>query len=232
MRALLLTSLVAAGAMAEPLSAPPLPPLSPLLIPPPMPSLQPLDAPLRDRGGRVRWGISPSIGVLAPYSTFSFAGELRLGYQLTRRFSMFFTGGAHLAVGSGRVFPFAFVGAIAEAMPNDFFYLGAGPVIAFGRLTVGQLEPSSNQLELFSVQEPDVVTPFKAGLDFRLGLHFGSGRPPTFRRGGFSLGVHALLLLHPDMRLGWTQNNRGVVARTTETVATITPMLTLGYDAR
>lgn len=206
MRAVLLTAVLSTAALAQ----------------------QPGDAPLvlEDLGGRVRWGLSASVGLLVPLTGFMLQAEARFGYQASRQFSAFIIGGA--GTGLGGTF-FIHTGAIVEFCPVDFLYLGGGPVAAWGRLAMFN---SGGGTGLVTVAEPGFTSAWKPGLSVRFGFSTAQSRPPTFRRPGFTFGFEGLLLFHADMTLGWSQRAFSLPVTTTQSMVTLTPMLTLGFDSR
>lgn len=189
---------------------------------------QPVDAPLvlEDLGGRVRWGLSASVGLIVPLTGLMIQAEARFGYQASRQFSAFIVGGA--GTGFGGTF-FIHTGALVEFTPVDFFYLGGGPVAAWGRLAMFN---SGGGTGLVTVAEPGFTAAWKPGLSVRFGFSTAQSRPPTFRRPGFTFGFEGLLLFHPDMTLGWSQRPFSAPVTTTQSMVTITPMLTMGFDSR
>jgi hypothetical protein len=192
---------------------------------------QPGDAPLvlEDLGRRVRWGLSASVGLIVPLTGFMIQAEARFGYQASRQFGAFIVGGA--GTGFGGTY-FIHTGAIVEFTPVDFFYLGGGPVAAWGRLA----RFNAGGTGLVTVSEPAAAGfngVWKPGLSVRLGFSTAQSRPPTFRRPGFTFGFEGLLLFHTDMTLGWSQRpSFSPPVTTTQSMVTITPMLTLGFDSR
>jgi hypothetical protein len=204
----------------------------------------PLDAPLADRaladpGDRVRYGVSASLGALVPLKTVMIEAEARFGYQVSNQFSAFAMGGASWGFGSGTYL--LFLGGIAEFSPIDCCYVGAGPVFAYGRVNVSTFSSApSTDVTLVSVDEPDAAGAFgvfKPGLDLRFGFNTGQGRPPAFRRPGFTIGVDVKIFFHTDLKLGWSGTTGGrfgafTLANTTESIVTFTPMIVLGFDSR
>jgi hypothetical protein len=179
---------------------------------------------LEDTGHRFRWGISAGMGSSVGRGGVAFEGELRLGYQHSRRFNLFGTAGVRGSVSDvsgGQVD----LGAVAEFTLVDWFYFGAGLVASYGSTTVllGQSPFSYFQ---------DASSGFRPALDLRLGFSTGESLPPFFSRGGFNIGVHALLMLHPNTTLV-TSAPSGVQSYTPNTLqVTFTPVLTLGFDSR
>jgi hypothetical protein len=205
------------------------------------------DAPLSDPGGRVRWGVSANLGWHLPPSALTLGLEGRAGYQVGRVLSVYgvlgFTGG--LGVGgtitsqgatvraTGLIY--GYLGALAELMLGDRFFIAGGPVIALGTLAgVSTGADSSGQAQLTT----SFAAGPKPGFDVRLGLGFGRVKgAPTFRRGGFNLGLDALVLVHPNGLVGratldTNTGDFGAAVQRSEAIVTVTPMLMLGYDAR
>lgn len=241
-RTLLPVALLSFSALAEDLTPPPPPPP----VRPPdteVHTSRPADAPLEDEGGRVRWGISGNLGWHVPQSAFTIGAEGRVGYQFTNVLSLYatvgFTGGfgigASGTVAAGRIdltgLYYYYFGALAELMFGDLFYVAGGPVFASGALAgiSGVSGGSSGQVTLTYA---DGVKP---GIDLRLGLGLGRARPPSFRRGGFNIGLDALILFHPNsevVRISGDGSGGRVEVTSRELSTTVTPMLMLGYDAR
>lgn len=235
---LLLTALVSASAFAQ--EAPPPPP------PPPAP-VAPVSAPMveTDPGGRVRWGISANVGWFIPHPAFTFGGEGRIGYQVSNMFSAFligggvagFGGGANAGAGGGSVWAigvgYAYVGAVAELMLADIFYVGGGPVVGFGGYGLAGVAASTAGAASVTAAAAGGAAP---GLDVRLGLGFGGSRgPPSFRRGGFNLGLTGKMLFHTNTavtRVDASAGGAGVNVTTNELTVSFTPMVTFGYDGR
>lgn len=202
------------------------------------------DAPLEDPGGRVRWGVSGNLGWHLPQSAFTFGAEGRVGYQVSNMFAAYAVVGGTVGLGIGgsvntsgasvsiTAVSYWYFGALAELMLGNLFYVAGGPVLANGVLAGVSAGGGSGGAQVTTVAS----TGFKPGLDVRLGLGFGRPRPPSFRRGGFNLGLDALVLFHPDAIVGRVQANSdgsaGVEVRTQELAVTVTPMLMLGYDSR
>ncbi len=247
-KTLLLTALVSASAFAQEVSPPPPPPPPPppqqQMYAPPPPSQPAMDAPLEDPGGRVRWGVSGNLGWHAPQSAFTIGAEGRIGYQVSNMFAAYAVVGATAGFGIGAqvsvsgasasitALSYYYLGAIAELMFADLFYVGGGPVIANGGLVgVSGSATSSGNSEAIAIAHVGAMP----GLDLRLGLGFGRARAPSFRRGGFNLGIDALILFHPNavvIREKVVNGTGTGSVRTNELAVTVTPMLTLGYDAR
>lgn len=243
---LLLTALVSASAFAQetpPPPPPPLPPPQPVAVASPV--SRPMDAPMEDPGGRVRWGVSGNLGWHIPQSAFTFGAEGRIGYQVSNLFSAYAIVGGTVGLGIGgsvnttgasvsiTALSYYYFGAIGEVMLGDLFYFGGGPVLANGALAGVSASGGTGGAGVTTV----VDTGLMPGLDLRLGLGLGRPHgPPSFRRGGFNLGINALILLHPDTTVGRASVNAdgtlGAEIKSNELIATVTPMLMLGYDAR
>lgn len=183
---------------------------------------------LEDKGHRVRGGFSVEVGSAVVYGGLAAHAELRLGYQLSRRFSLFTVVGAGLSViwVYGGQFD---LGAVAEWTLDDHFSAGAGLAASYGSTGVMTPPRDSSFSSSASPFIQDASAGFRPTLDLRLGFSTGSSRPPTFSRGGFSVGAHALLVLHPNM----TQTNPDGRTTTPLPVQVIfTPMFTVGFDFR
>ena len=245
-KTLLLTALVSASVFAQELSPPPPPPPQPPPATSPGRPVRPADSPMfeEDPGGRIRWGVSGNLGWYMPYPAFTFGAEGRIGYQVSNIFSAYaifgatagfgFSANANSTGGSGSISGLSYVyfGAIAEAMFADIFYVGGGPVIATGGLGILGVSAGTNSGSVSALAHVGAMP----GFDLRLGL--GLGQPhgsPTFRRGGFNLGLNVLMLLHPDTVVtrftGNSMGGNGTV-NTNELIFTATPMVQLGYDWR
>jgi hypothetical protein len=199
-----------------------------------------------DPGGRVRWGLSTGLGWHAPASMFTINGEGRIGYQISNMLSVYGAIGGTAGFGFGvdagfqgatvsvSALSIGYFGAIAEAMFGDLFYAGGGFVLARGAYAGTSVGGSSDGVaQITAVSSAG----FKPGLDIRFGLGFGKPSGPKKRRGGFNLGVDALILFHPSSVSVITRAdgpNGTAGASVTETGVTIgfVPMLTLGYDSR
>lgn len=180
---------------------------------------------LSDTGHRARVGFSAEGGSSVGHGGIALHAELRLGFQLSREFSIFGVAGGGLGLAS------AFggqldLGWVVEVILGDHFYLGAGLLGSYGQSTLMDSSPPFGSLT-------DATAGFRPTFDFRMGFSTGASRPPFFSRGGFSVGVHALLMLHPDMIRSSTLPG---TFRTTSTRApaefVFTPMLSLGFDFR
>lgn len=238
---LLLTALVSASALAQE-SAPPPPPPQPVAAAP-----MPMDAPMEDPGGRVRWGVSGNLGWHLPSSAFTFGAEGRIGYQISNMFGAYAIVGGTVGLGFGvstsiqganvsiTALSYYYFGAIAELMLGNLFYVGGGPVLANGAYVGASVGASADGVaEVKNI----VAAGLKPGLDIRLGLGLGrASGPPSFRRGGFNLGLDALILFHPNsiittIRADGPNGTAGAGVTTNGLTVSLVPMLMLGYDAR
>lgn len=198
-----------------------------------------------DPGGRVRWGVSGNLGWHLPQSAFTFGAEGRIGYQITNMLGAYAIVGGTVGLGIGgsasstgasvsvTAVSYYYFGAIFEAMFADLFYVGGGPVLANGALAGVSASGGTSGAGVTTV----VDTGLMPGIDLRLGLGLGRPNPaPSFRRGGFNLGLNALVLFHPDTLVGRatadSSGNVGAEVKTNELTVTVTPMLMLGYDSR
>lgn len=236
---LLLTALLlSAPAFAQETPPPPPEPL------PESTADAPLAEPPRDPGGRVRWGISGGLGWHFPYSAFGLGLEGRIGYQVTNVLSAYLTLGGQFGIGFGAsasadggsvsitAINHYVMSLIAEAMLGDVFYVAGGPGLAAGGLAVAGIGVQQDGGTITALAASGV----KPTLDLRLGFGFGKAKPaPSYRRGGFNIGLQALVMFHPDTivtRQVANSNGGSIEVKTNELVTTVTPMLMLGYDAR
>lgn len=240
---ILLTALVSASAFAQEVTPPPPPPPAPL-------TATPADAPLvdeEDPGGRVRWGVSGNLGWHIPQSAFTFGAEGRIGYQLSNMFSAYAVVGGTVGLGFAlnanieganvgvTALSYYYFGAIAEVMLADLFYVGGGPVLASGAFVGASGAGNSGGV---AEVRTTVAAGLKPALDLRLGLGLGRTRPaPSYRRGGFNLGLDALILFHPNavtttLRADGPNGSAGASIVTNGLAVSVVPMLMLGYDAR
>lgn len=245
-KTLLLTALVSASAFAQEASSPPPPPPpQPVAAPAPM---RAADSPMEeDPGGRVRWGVSGNLGWHIPTPAFTFGAEGHIGYQISNMFSAYAIVGGTVGLGFGvsangitgasvslTAISYYYFGAIAELMLGNLFYVGAGPVIANGAYVSGLVGASADgRAEVKNI----VAAGLKPGLDIRLGLGLGRTNPaPSFRRGGFNLGLDAMILFHPNSIITTVtadaNGNAGAGVTTNGLTASVVPMLTLGYESR
>lgn len=194
----------------------------------------------QDPGGRLRWGVSGNLGWHFPHSAFTLGLEGRFGYQVSDLFGAYAILGGTAGFGlGGSVSPSGalvsaaalargYLGAIAELLLRNTFFVGAGPVFALGLASA--ISPGGTDgvgTAFFSHSGPSF------GLDVRLGVQLG--RKTAARKSGFSLGLSALTLLHPDTTVVRSQagmNGGTIDVTTTELMVTFTPMLMLGFDWR
>lgn len=241
----LLTGLMSASALAQETTPPPPPPPAPAAATASAPVDAPMAAPETDPGGRIRWGIGAGAGVHigVPYPVFGMQLKGRVGYQVTNLFGAYLDLGGDFGLGgqvtgtmtganvSGTSLGHFFVQAMAELMFADLFYVAGGGGIAYGGLAVGGVDVSSTGGAISGIIQGGVSPAF----DVKLGLGFSKPRPGNFRRGGFNLGIDLQMVLHTNAAVGRLEGNGSggsITVNTNESVFTITPMLTLGYDAR
>lgn len=168
--------------------------------------------------GRVGYQISNLLGVYV-----DLGGDFGVGGQVSAN-SM---GGSASATGLGHFF----IQALAEIMLGDLFYVGGGGGLAYGGLGIGGVDVSTGGGGVSAI----AAGGFNPAFDVKLGLGFGKPKPGSWRRGGFNLGIDAQMVLHTGAvvtRVQADMNGGSINVNTQETVFTITPMLTLGYDAR
>jgi|GEM_PF-2667203 hypothetical protein len=242
-KTLLLTALVSASAFAQEAMPPPPPP------PPPQPiavAPAPADAPMEDPGGRVRWGVSGNLGWHIPTPAFTLGAEGRIGYQVSNMFSAYAVLGGTFGLGFGvstsvngasvtaTVLSYWYFGALAELMLGNLFYVAGGPILANGVYATALVGASSEgRAQVANV----TAAGWKPGIDIRLGLGLGRQHPaPSFRRGGFNIGLDALILFHPNSIITTVtadaNGNAGAGVTTNGLTASVVPMLMLGYDGR
>lgn len=241
-KTLVLAALVSSAAFAQ--ETPPPPPMPPPTAAAPAPAA---DAPMEDTGGRVRWGLSANIGWHAPSPALTFGGEGKIGYVFSNLFNAYAVIGGTVGLGFGvntsvqgasvslTAISYYYFGAIAELMFGNLFYVGAGPIFASGAY-VG----ASVGADAAGVAEVSNITSagFKPGVDLRLGLGFGRPKgPPSFRRGGFNLGLDAMMLFHPNsiittVKADGPNGTAGASVTTNGLTVSVVPMLTLGYESR
>jgi hypothetical protein len=229
-------------------AAPPPPPPPPVQTAPEPPKAMVPVAPQEkeDLGGRVRWGVSANLGWHLPQSMFTIGSEGRIGYQISNMLSVYGAIGGTAGFGFGasvgfdgvevslNAISYYYLGAIAEAMFGDLFYVGGGPVLANGAIagiTTG-VDPDG-VAEVTEVASAGI----KPGLNIRFGLGFGKPSGPSMRRGGFNLGIDTLTLFHPSSvfvktRADGPNGEAGASVTTTGLAVSVIPMLTLGYDSR
>jgi hypothetical protein len=201
-------------------------------------------SPVTASTGRLRWGLSGNGGWHFPQPALSLGTEGRIGYQISSMFGAYatlgglfgfgFGGSASATGGTASVTAFSrwYIGAIAELFLSDLFFVGAGPVFANGGFAgvTASANPDGVGGAVFAHAGPAF------GLDVRLGLQLGRQPDgPGTRKSGFSLGLSAMTLFHPNTAVVRTQAGMGggrVDVSTTELMVTVTPMLMLGYDWR
>lgn len=210
-------------------------------------SLSAVAQPMEDPGGRVRWGLSANLGWHAPQSALTLGLEGRAGWQVGNVLSLYGVLGVTGGLGIGGTINaqsttlratgllYGYLGALAELLLGDHFFLAGGPVIATGTLAgVSTGADSEGQAQLIT----SWAVGLKPGFDVRLGWGFGRPRgAPSFRRGGFNLALDALVLFHPNgvvgrANLDTNTGNFGAEVQRSEPITTVTPMLMIGYDAR
>ncbi|MGV3624936.1 MAG: hypothetical protein ACO1OB_29215 [Archangium sp.] len=209
---------------------------------PPGPPLVGNDVPLADPGGRFRWGASAGAGWHFPYSAFGLGVEGRVGYQVSNVFSTYLALGGTFGIGFGAssdgsasltLINHYVMAVIAEAIFGDHFYVAGGPGLAAGGLAVAGISVQRDGGGTITALGASGVKPT---IDLRLGVGFAKAKPsPWFRRGGFNIGLQALVMFHTDavvVREQADMNGGSVQVQTRELVTTVTPMLMLGYDAR
>ncbi len=192
----------------------------------------------------MRWGVSAGAGWHFPYSAFGLGLEGRVGYQVSNIFSAYFTLGGQFGIGFGgsvsgsggsvsiTAINHYVMSVIAEAMFGDVFYVAGGPGLAIGGLAVAGIGVESNTGTITAL----AASGAKPTIDLRMGFGFGKAKPaPSFRRGGFNIGLQALVMFHPDtlvVRETAGPMGASINVETRELMTTVTPMLMLGYDAR
>lgn len=244
-KTIVLAALVSSAAFAQETPPPPPPPAPAAAV---APAPMPADAPMEDTGGRVRWGLNANIGWHAPSPAFTLGGEGKIGYVFSNLFNAYAVIGGTFGIGFGvntsipgaatasiTAISYYYFGAIAELMFGNLFYVGAGPIFASGGyagVTAGA--DSSGVAEVSTITSAG----FKPGVDLRLGLGFGRPKgPPSFRRGGFNLGLDAMMLFHPNslittVKADGPNGSAGASVTTNGLTVSVVPMLTLGYESR
>lgn len=181
---------------------------------------------LQDKGQRLRAGASAEVGSVLGWGGVALRGEGRVGYQLSPKVSLFgvMAWGGKVTGVWGSQFDF---GVIAELIPIEWFYCGAGLVASYGSI---QVTNSAGTELLYDVADGS----FRPALDLRLGFATGRSLPPFFNRGGLSIGLHALVTLHPNMLATPAFPFSGVAPPIPRAVVlvTFTPVLSLGFDFR
>lgn len=184
-RLMLVAALASTAAFAQETPPPP---------PPPQPVVQAAPAePLEDQGGRVRGGVSGNLGWHIP-SMFTFGAEGRVGYVVSNMFNVYAIGGFTVGFGFGvsgnsmggsasvSGVSYGYLGAIAEFVFGNLFYVGVGPAVAFGGFGSAGVSVGTGGSGSISAVAHAGPAP---GLDARLGLHFGRKKgPPSFSRSG------------------------------------------------
>lgn len=203
-----------------------------------------LDAPeAEDPGRRVRWGLAADLGWHTPYSAFALGLEGHVGTQLGRVVSAYLSLGINGGVGfglglaglgaqaNGTLLLHLTMAALVELFLFDRVALAAGPAFGLGAMGLGGLGIAVTGGTITGVSSLG----FKPGFDVRAGVSFGKRSRASFRRGGFNLGLEALVLFHPNATVTTVEGNAEgsmVTVERRELLTTVTPMLTLGYDAR
>lgn len=238
-KTILLSALVSSLAFAQEEQPPPPPEAPPAAAETaPAPAAEPAST------GRFRWGVSGNLGWHIPQPAFSLGGEGRVGYQINSMFGAYATFGGTAGFGFGAsggagggsasvtAFSRWYLGAIAELFLADIFFVGAGPVFANGGFAgiTASASPDGVGAAVFAHAGPAF------GLDVKLGLQLGRQNDgPGTRKSGFSLGLSAMTLFHPNTNVVRTTANQGggtIDVTTSELMVTVTPMLMLGYDWR
>jgi hypothetical protein len=171
-----------------------------------------------DEAARFRGGVSLATGIFLAGATPELDLTAQAGVQLTRRWALL--GEAGLTWGlpreAGTYLTYGHVGALAEATFADRYFIGAGPLVAFGLWSAPtSTDAASAAAGLFP------------GLDLRLGVGFGS-RDESGRRHQFTVGLDAKLMIA----------GAAVSASSASAPATIGPglgtslILFLGYQAK
>jgi hypothetical protein len=213
--------------------------------PPSSDAPQTTPAPPSASTGHLRWGVSGNIGWHIPQPALSLGSEGRIGYQINSMFGAYATLGGLFGIGFGvsgnasggtasvTAFSRWYIGAIAELFLSDLFFVGAGPVFANGGFAGVTASASANGVggQVRAHAGPAI------GLDVKLGLQLGKQpEGPGTRKSGFSLGLSAMTLFHPNTAVVTTQaatTGSGTIdVSTNELMVTVTPMLMLGYDWR
>lgn len=236
---LLVAALASTAALAQETPPPP---------PPPQPVVQAAPAePEVDQGGRVRWGLNANLGWHIPSPALTLGAEGKIGYVFSNLFNAYAVVGGTFGLGFGvtssvqgasvsaTVLSYYYFGAIAELMFGNLFYVGAGPIFASGAYVGTSVGADASGV---AQVQGIVAAGFKPGVDLRLGLGFS--RPNAakgFRRGGFNIGLDAMLILHPNsiistVKADGPNGSAGASVDTTGLTASLVPMLTLGYESR
>lgn len=188
-----------------------------------------VDAPLFDRGGRVRFGLSTQAGFQTLGGGFVIDADLRLGVQVTQWWSAYGVAKFHAGLSPSLVVGAA--GLVFEVMATNHVALAVGPLLAFGKLE--GFDVSSGTSGKMYVERSGGPS-FKPGFDVKLSVCTGASRPPRFNRGGFNVGLELVGLVALDVAT--TSPFIGGPAATTPTPITpmwvFAPMLSLGMDFR
>jgi hypothetical protein len=204
-----------------------------------------VEVPTEDPGGRIRWGVNGALGWHFPASAFTLGAEGRVGYQFSNAFSAYGTLGATAGLGLGvnssvrgatvtaTGLSYYYFGAMAELVFGDSFWLAGGGFLGSGGYASGIVTASNSGGQVQNVTSVGI----KPGLDVRAGVSLGRAHgPPSFRRGGFNIGIDLKLVFHPDALVSTaavdSNGNAGASITTTAVAASVVPMLMLGYDAR
>lgn len=183
------------------------------------------DAPLFDRGNRIRFGASAQGGwrTLAPALVVD--AELRIGFQATQWWSVFGLFKGSVAAG-GALSPVVMIGALVEAMLTNHFYLGVGPLLAYSSFT--GFEESGLMFAPKTFSEPTGGS-VKPGFDVRLGVSTARSKPPLFNRFGMSIGLELIGLYHYALS---SSSAFGGMATPVSPWWIFTPMVSVGVDTR
>ncbi|MFT3706463.1 MAG: hypothetical protein QM817_02230 [Archangium sp.] len=182
----------------------------------------PPDAPLSDRGNRLRLGVSALAGYAAPLRFFAAGGQLRLGWQVSRAFNV------HLEATVLGLFPgnFLALGGVApEITFNDHFSASAAVLLGFGHVYGNVDNP---ELSVGDVYETPV---FKWGFDARVSWSSGRSVPPAFNRPSFSVALSLIVLGNPQITF-YDPLLLPDGPRKREDFFTLLPMLSIGFDLR
>jgi hypothetical protein len=186
---------------------------------------------LEDKGHRLRGGGSFEVGTALGWGGMSLRAESRVGYQISPTLGIFglMAGGGSTAGTYGGQFDF---GVVLEVMPIQWFYFGGGLVGSWGYSQVTTPRGSPDADETFSDQGGLNLRP---AIDLRVGFATGRSVPPYFNRGGLSVGIHLLGVLHPDMyALPAYGGGFGIVGPTPRPAVLMifTPAISFGFDFR
>lgn len=246
----LLTALASTVALAQAAveTPPPPPPPPPSYVespPPPPPPPPAVDAPKESAKGRVRWGLGAGLGTFIPATMVTFKAEGRVGYQVSQLFSAYAIAGGTAGLGlgvdtsiQGASFSLSatyhyYLGALAEVIFGDLFFVGAGPVLANGVWGgVGAKGTSNGVAEITSI----FASGWMPALDLRLGLGFGKPKG-TGRRSQFSLTLEGMVLFSPNsvytrVRADGPNGTAGAEVKENGLAVGVVPTLMFGYDGR